>query len=601
MKHINIVTVLFFLLSILNSVIAKDYQLNEIQIQARLSAEGTLRIEESRTYVFNGSFSWADYRLPLEKLGHIENFQLFEEEVRFSESQGEEPGSYSTTISADEFYVKWFYQAKNEKRTFKLIYEVTDAVTVYNDVAEFYYKFVGEDNTRQVDKVEIWLDLPQSAGSDQVKAWAHGPLHGLVSFQNGHLFYSISPLPAHHYWEARVIFPFTWIVSAGNRIDEDHESRVLQEEARWADEANRKREQAIRDTKEMSQRTTKARQIGLALCGGGLLIWFFLFIQYGRAVDIPYTQKIDPNYPQDMPPALVSALYYNKQVYTQALSSTLFDLARRGFISLEQNTPPAKKWWQSSNHFFLLKLNRTRFDQERSGLLDFEQDLLLFLFDQLAAGSGEISSDKIKKESSQVRAWFRKWSKILQGHYQSISLYESVSKKATAIAVVFSILIIIAAALAAIWIEESASIAILGGVVCLGISFTILRYTPELKLKKKQWQAFRRYLRTFHISGEDISQKLLVINQYLVYGLALGLGEKELRNLIGIVPESKSAEYFPWFIGGTHGPSGTVNLASALSSMVSIASSTFSSAAGAGGGASAGAGAGAGGASGGAG
>ena len=46
--------------------------------------------------------------------------------------------------------------------------------------------------------------------------------------------------------------------------------------------------------------------------------------------------------------------------------------------------------------------------------------------------------------------------------------------------------------------------------------------------------------------GSNPEQILATINQYLVYALALGLGEKELRKMLTVVPESEYNNYFPW-------------------------------------------------------
>jgi uncharacterized membrane protein len=587
-----------------SAVAAKEYELAEIQINAAISATGTFSIEESRTYVFSGQFGWADYRLSLAKLGQIQNFRLYEGTYQFTESQDEQPGTYTVNQSTEEFYVRWYYQARNETRTFKLQYEITNAVVAYNDVAEFYYKFIGEDNPKSVARAEVWLELPQPADTSLVKAWAHGPLNGLVTFQDNRLHYYISPLPAHEYWETRVLFPAAWISGQVQRIDKDHMSLALEQETDWAVEANRQREQASHDAETQKQRAGTARQWSWFLCTAGMLFWLYLFMNYGKSITVPYTQEIDPNCPQDLPPAVVSALYYDKQIYASALSSTLFDLARRGFISLEQKLTSTKKWWQFKEDQFLFKFNRGKFEKEQVALLDYERDLILFLFDQLAGGADEITPAILKKKSGKVRSWFAKWSKIVKGHYKSIPLFDRESSKATVIAVSFSILIIICGIILAIFLDVSAFIAILGGVICLGLSFTIFRYTAEIKLKKKQWKAFRRYIKSYQVSTAGRwQQKMSTINQYLVYALALGVGEKELRNMLATVPEKEYSTYFPWFVASMHGggTSPVGGLAATLSSVINVAGTTFSSAAGVGGGASAGAGAGAGGAAGGAG
>jgi hypothetical protein len=45
------------------TALASDYQIPGIEIEVEISEDGTLSVNEHRTYVFDGAFSWADYRL----------------------------------------------------------------------------------------------------------------------------------------------------------------------------------------------------------------------------------------------------------------------------------------------------------------------------------------------------------------------------------------------------------------------------------------------------------------------------------------------------------------------------------------------------------
>ena len=117
-----------------------------------------------------------------------------------------------------------------------------------------------------------------------------------------------------------------------------------------------------------------------------------------------------------------------------------------------------------------------------------------------------------------------------------------------------------------------------------------------------RWQALRRYLRKYKFVEADRSRLVDNLSPYLIYGMVLGLTSKRIKELIGWVPGEQQAHIFPWYIyhgsPGVHfGPA----FGEAMSSLVSVGSSSFSSATGTGGGASAGGGAGAGGSGGGAG
>ena len=75
------------LLSLLapKSALAKDYFFPKVEGTYTIGRDGTVSVVENRTYSFDGSFSWADIKIPLtvEREGYkynasIENFEVLE-------------------------------------------------------------------------------------------------------------------------------------------------------------------------------------------------------------------------------------------------------------------------------------------------------------------------------------------------------------------------------------------------------------------------------------------------------------------------------------------------------------------------------------------
>ena len=187
---------------------ARSYALDRVVVNATVEPDGSLLIEETRTYTYDGRYSWADFRLPLDRVWTISEFSLSEGGRAFTSAVADAPGTYRLETSAEEMYVRWNYDAEDESRSFTLRYRVSDAVDVHADVAELYYQFIGEINPQPIGGVEVRLTLPQTGGFDEVRAWAHGPLHGLVTPQpSGRVTFNVAPLPAGQMWEARVTFP----------------------------------------------------------------------------------------------------------------------------------------------------------------------------------------------------------------------------------------------------------------------------------------------------------------------------------------------------------------------------------------------------------
>ena len=66
----------------------KRYSIDSIQIFAEIYEDGSISIEEIRNYTFQGKFSWAEYKLPLEIIGPVSQFSLSEDGVNYIEADG---------------------------------------------------------------------------------------------------------------------------------------------------------------------------------------------------------------------------------------------------------------------------------------------------------------------------------------------------------------------------------------------------------------------------------------------------------------------------------------------------------------------------------
>ncbi len=578
----------------------KRYSIDQIRIEAEVLGDGSLRIIEERSYRFHGSFRWADYSLRLTKLGWVSDFELSENGAAYRPGDDQSPGSYQLSMDKERFYVKWYYRARDEARTFRLSYRVTDAVVVYDDVAELYYKFVSEQNQKTIGAVDVTLKLPQPADTSEVRAWAHGPLDGQLMFENGLIQLWVKPLPARTWWEIRTIFPRAWVADASNRVEALAAERIMSEERALAEQANAQR---IKQQQRQAFRTKyqgQAMQISIILALAGVLALIAIYHRYGKPFAVLGSGRYSSEIPRDIPPAVASYVYYSGQLNSGALVATLLDLARRGFLRLKEFVQPKRSiFGQAQRVNYRVHLNREFFNRHRAELLAHERDMVEFLFEGLAGGGDQIDFDAIRAARGKVMRWFVRWKDLIKQVWGDRPLYDRDSVKGTLLAVLVAIIIVAAGIVLAVMFGVPGAVATIAGVVLVPLSFIVLRYTSEVKQLRTKLDGLRKYLSRYHFRM-DLGQMLGSVEQYLVYGTALGIGKKALQELLSVVPAGQSGSYFAWYAAAaSHGSPGS--FATAVSAMVSATSATMSSAAGVGGGAAAGGGAGAGGASGGAG
>jgi uncharacterized membrane protein len=604
-KSIKIFIACFFFIIFSNSEnswssnSSKRYYIDDIQINAKILIDGSLKIEESRTYGFRGSYKWADYSIPLQQLGKVTDFSLIEGDNEYSEGYEKTPGTYNISQDDNEFYVKWFYRAKNESRTFTLKYRIEDAVIVHDDVAEFYYKFLRAGRPKSTGSVQAVLTLPQPATTTDVQAWMHSSLNGEYEFVDSKIHFVASPLPRKNHFEARVIFPNSWIPSALKKSGEIKHSQIMEEERQLVEQSNLLREKAKQKDAFREKYSQTVYQWNIILAVLGLAIFLLLYQKFGRAHPVPFRSKLHSDIPENISPAVANYIFSSQQIGAGAMVATLMDLAQREILKIEERVTEKKFIFTTKKTEYILKLNQENYSKDKNNLTSHEKDLIEFIFDKIANGASEIQMSAIRKAGNKVIKWFRQWKKLIKEEWGNKPFYDKSSYKGIVISAIVASLIETVGILTIIFFGITGLIATISGVVLFGLSFAILRYTKEVKLMRTKLQALRRYLVKYEFR-KDTALLQTNFEKYFVYGVALGIGTKAIKELMIALPDWQHSTYFPWYIGAL-GHNSPVGFANAVSSMVTVASTTMGSAAGVGGGASAGGGGGAGGAGGGAG
>jgi uncharacterized membrane protein len=599
---------IFFLILIVAQPLSaeKRWSIRSVDINARVDSAGYMMIEEKRAYEFRGKYTHAYYTLALAGLLEVDAIALLEDGEPYQLSRERLPGTFSVERDSKAITVRWHFREKSdwqrELREFTLRFRVLGAVRVHRDVAELYYQFIGTGWDRASEKVRVNIQLPGPPATDEVRAWAHGPLHGQIEqWPAGRATMAVEHLPRHKFWEGRIVFPKHYAPFAPASIRDEHEalSDILQEEERWTEAANRARE----ETRAKQQWQADNREIywpwlWLGI-GAGLLILFYMYQRYGQSLR-RRTATLDLTLPADMPPAIANYVYHSHQATGGALLATLFDLAARGYLQLHQKENSSRfLGFTSKKQEVTLTFDEEKIRLAGQALLPYERQLLEFLQITLAQNRSRLGVDEIKKQASQFRRFFGKWKKTLAAQAGHPKLFESASIRASFITFGIWLSIIAANAFAIYALGDSATPFLIVSILAAPLSWLILRYHPETAAKLDRLRAFRRYLKRFPKTFHKHSVEWQQADRFLIYAVALGISGPESKKLLEIFERERAGMAFPWFIHGDGNTAGS--LAPAVASLVEVAGTALSSASGAGGGASGGGGGGAGGSGGGAG
>ena len=350
----------------------RRYTVETIRIDAVVQPNGLMEIHEAITYDFRGSYTFAFRDFPRSGNTQVQEIAVSEPGLDYRRSGSNVPGTFNVTQESSSTRVTWYYRADNERRTFNVDYMIDGGVHRYPDTAELYYKFVGQDWDRPIGSVHATVRFARPQTTENLRAWAHGPLNGLVRIDpGGTVEFDVSPLPARRFWEGRILFPSAAVPALALTSNLARAEAVMNEERVWAEEANAQRAR-------QAQRRRLAGwflPISLGLVFVGLIFWVRAYQLHGRPHEVPMTTA-PGEIPSDHPPAIVAYLLSRSSIGGPAVVATLLDLARRGYFEIHQTLETTRGFsGEKYKDDYLFQRTAKPVNQLES----FERDLMEFL------------------------------------------------------------------------------------------------------------------------------------------------------------------------------------------------------------------------------
>ena len=153
---------------------------------------------------------------------------------------------YGLKNNNGDFEIAWGVGLDNgkEKRKYKISYKVNDVISKYNDYAELYWQFIGEDFEIDAKKITGIIILPEKVkNKEDIKVWGHTEdLNGeIYATDLDKIEFEIDNFISGRYVEIRTLFP-TELINETNKVyNKEILGTVIKEETKWANEANAKR------------------------------------------------------------------------------------------------------------------------------------------------------------------------------------------------------------------------------------------------------------------------------------------------------------------------------------------------------------------------
>ena len=508
---------LFFLISIVS--FAASFRIEKLDIEANLQKDGSMVVSEAVTYdidEINGVY----FDIDAKGFGELEYIQVFEDDSTggFKEVDS---SNYEVSVNDELYRIKLYSKNHNNRRTFKFVYKLPEAITVYDDVAQFNRKMVGKEWQQGINYITAKVIIPVSASYDNsnILVFGHGPLTGEVDKEGNTVVYKLNNYYPGDFLEAHILME-PEIFSEYNKskiVHKDMKQKLLDMEAKFADEANAERDKAIRQQEMINKVFEKPGLIFgvLSSIWGALMYYIHLIFKRKNKVKNSVGKYLR-ELPDNSSPALVGGFMTNS-INDNEILATIVDLVRRKVLTLENS---------DKNSIIILTGSTENLSAQEKAIVD------IYINDFGDGKSLDLKSfGFFQKVPMSVARKFEKWRAMVQSEMDRKNLtYQGLGCLGVIFFAFFPMIFTFAGLVLGMITGNKMFLLIVVMGIILFVSGAKARYPrKELAEAKDKWQAFKNFLSDYSQLEEAKITSVHLWEQYFVYAVALGVSEKVVK------------------------------------------------------------------------
>ena len=508
---------LFFLISIVS--FAASFRIEKLDIEANLQKDGSMVVSEAVTYdidEINGVY----FDIDAKGFGELEYIQVFEDDSTggFKEVDS---SNYEVSVSDELYRIKLYSKNHNNRRTFKFVYKLPEAITVYDDVAQFNRKMVGKEWQQGINYITAKVIIPVSASYDNsnILVFGHGPLTGEVDKEGNTVVYRLNNYYPGDFLEAHILME-PEIFSEYNKskiVHKDMKQKLLDMEAKLADEANAERDKAIRQQEMINKVFEKPGLIFGVLSSIWGALMYYIHVIFKRKNKVKNSVgKYLRELPDNSSPALVGGFMTNS-INDNEILATIVDLVRRKVLTLENS---------DKNSIIILTGSTENLSAQEKAIVD------IYINDFGDGKSLDLKSfGFFQKVPMSVARKFEKWRAMVQSEMNRKNLtYQGLGCLGVIFFAFFPMIFTFAGLVIGMITGNKMFLLIVVMGIILFVSGAKARYPrKELAEAKDKWQAFKNFLSDYSQLEEAKITSVHLWEQYFVYAVALGVSDKVVK------------------------------------------------------------------------
>lgn len=557
----KIVLVIIFIVAIILFLNTNSYagtqSWNAIDYDVTINPDGSMdvvetldvSISETNTLFKTFKIGGSNYKIINVKVNRVENGSETPLENINKQQYHVDPGCYyGLKIDNSTFEIAWNVGLDNSRddRIYKVYYTVDNAVKVYKDCTELYWQFVNQELDLEARNITGTIKLPKEVSNkEKLRVWAHGSYTGEITKKSkDEVTFSVDSLSRDEMLEVRIVTEENIYTSCSNQYNQYFLEEILEEEQRWADEANAEREKAKREAFLMNVLIVIMVIVNIFI----LLIFLSKSKKYKairKELEAEYASGLnyDLEYFRDIPdeknatPAKAVFMYnFKKNVssvqsnISKIFSATMLDLSLKGLIAFETVSEKEVRILRTSN------TNATELSED--------EELVYELLKGAMLGKDSITPKEFSKYASEeydtVYTKLNRLDKIVKEiiiKEGKISEEKSkISKQWNSKFGVYFMLAILSIMVVMFLPALTIGLFILA-TTCRKNSICISILNEKGMEEVAMWKGLKKYMEDYSMLNEKLVPDIVLWEKYLVYATAFGISKKVISQLKSVHPE----------------------------------------------------------------
>ena len=403
---------------------------------------------------------------------------------------------YGLKNSKGKYEIAWGVGLDNSSatRTYQISYKVLDAITLNDDCAELYWQFVGKDFEIDAKKITGTITLPKNAETiEDIKVWGHTEqLNGeIYATDLNKIEFSIDRYSNGNYVEVRTAFPTNIMGNVQRKTNKPALGGIIEEETRWADEANQRRERE----EKIFYAIQKIAMLATIIMAIIAIRNFIKLLSRGKKLKPTTELKYYREVPyENATPGEALYIISNgnyKQLY-EYFPPIVLDLCLRKYIQLEL-VKEEKIFSKEEVKIIILEKDRNE--------LKKEEDTILQLLIDVAGEKKELTTKGLKKylekNSFKITSIEGKIKEAIQESEESMKNVNNENQKVytfySTVSIIFAFFTFFTFAL---YIPLALAF-LVNAIIALIITLQTDKLTQKGIDEKEQWKAFKKYMEDF--------------------------------------------------------------------------------------------------------